>query len=90
MSPSPCLATITDVSRSGTEVPAARNVRPMTASGMPKMQPIIVAHQTIRKEKMPTHAMLPKKATYLYFSSPCFRTSGMVKTSAKLSGTRIT
>lgn len=30
MSPNPLRATITDVIRSGIEVPAARNVRPMT------------------------------------------------------------
>ena len=35
MSPSPCLATMTEVRRSGTEVPAARMVTPMITSGMP-------------------------------------------------------
>ena len=48
MSPLPCLATRTEVMRSGTEVPAARKVRPMMASGMSKVLPVVVAHQTIR------------------------------------------
>jgi hypothetical protein len=54
MSPLPWRATITEVSKSGTDVPAARNVSPITASGIPKAQPTSVAHQTIRYEYTPT------------------------------------
>ena len=56
MSPWPCLATITLVSRSGTLVPAARKVRPITAGGMPKTSPIVVAHHTMWYEATPTCA----------------------------------
>ena len=42
MSPLPCLATTTELRRSGTEVPAARKVRPMMKMGMPVKQPICV------------------------------------------------
>ena len=48
MSPFPCLATRTLVIKSGTEVPAARKVRPITTSGMPIVPPVLVAHQTIK------------------------------------------
>lgn len=48
MSPNPFLATITLVIRSGMDVPAARNVRPITSGGMPTVFPVTVAHHTIR------------------------------------------
>merc|ERR1719495_765674 len=44
ISPWPCLATSTEVIRSGTEVPAAKKVRPMTASEMPATLPMVPAH----------------------------------------------
>ena len=48
MSPRPCRATITEDIRSGTEVPAARNVYPMTTSEMPATAPTDVAHHTMK------------------------------------------
>merc|ERR1719319_1684872 len=47
ISPWPCLATRTDVMRSGTDVPAARTVRPITASEIPTTLPKMVAHQLL-------------------------------------------
>lgn len=41
MSPSPCLATMTEAMVSGTEVPAARTVMPIMLSGMFNMYPHI-------------------------------------------------
>jgi len=46
MSPSPCLATITEDNRSGTEVPAAKIVKPITTCGIPTESPKIVASST--------------------------------------------
>jgi len=48
MSPNPFLATMTLVMRSGMDVPAARNVRPITSGGIPTVLPVTVAHHTIR------------------------------------------
>jgi len=61
ISPKPFLATITLVIRSGIEVPAAKNVKPMTSGGRPTVSPVIVAHQTIRYEKTAIQSMLPTK-----------------------------
>merc|ERR1711924_581337 len=47
MSPWPCLATMTEESRSGTLVPAARNVRPMITTGILRRAPSAVAHSTM-------------------------------------------
>jgi hypothetical protein len=40
LSPKPCCATMMAESMSGTEVPAARKVRPMITEGMPAVAPI--------------------------------------------------
>ena len=53
MSPSPILATMTEERRSGTEVPAARNVTPITTVGMVSVLPMISAHATMKKEYTP-------------------------------------
>merc|ERR1719267_453828 len=53
ISPSPCLATITEDSKSGTEVPAARIVNPMTTSGIPKLRPKISASSTMQMARRP-------------------------------------
>ena len=88
MSPSPLFATITDESRSGTEVPAARRVSPSTGRGMPRASPKISAASTIRKEKMAIQAMDMKKLTKQRERQeqprqghlvPTLRVSGMVK-----------
>lgn len=42
LSPNPCCATMMAESMSGTEVPAARKVRPMITEGMPAVAPIIM------------------------------------------------
>ena len=52
ISPWPFLATITDVIRSGTLVPAARKVNPMSAESMLNVSPIRVANQTISQENI--------------------------------------
>jgi hypothetical protein len=44
MSPKPFLATRTEVMRSGMDVPAARNVNPMTSGGTSKVSP--TKHET--------------------------------------------
>eukprot|EP00353_Schmidingerella_taraikaensis_P002905 CAMPEP_0185587750 /NCGR_PEP_ID=MMETSP0434-20130131/50447_1 /TAXON_ID=626734 ORGANISM="Favella taraikaensis, Strain Fe Narragansett Bay" /NCGR_SAMPLE_ID=MMETSP0434 /ASSEMBLY_ACC=CAM_ASM_000379 /LENGTH=39 /DNA_ID= /DNA_START= /DNA_END= /DNA_ORIENTATION= len=38
---------MTDERASGMEVPAARMVRPITASGIPRQYPIVDAHHTM-------------------------------------------
>ena len=48
MSPWPALATITDVIKSGTEVPAARKVIPMVLCDKPETVQTIVAHHTMQ------------------------------------------
>jgi hypothetical protein len=48
MSPKPFLATITLVNKSGTDVPAARIVRPIISEDNPIVSPIVLAHQTIK------------------------------------------
>ena len=47
ISPKPFLATITEVIKSGTEVPAAKNVRPIMACGIAISAPITSAIQTM-------------------------------------------
>ena len=47
MSPSPILATITLVSKSGTEVPAAKRVNPMMTEGIPIVWPMISAQSDV-------------------------------------------
>ena len=46
MSPSPCKVTMTELIMSGTDVPAAKIVRPMTDCGMPRLSPITIAIHT--------------------------------------------
>jgi len=48
MSPKPFRATMTLVIKSGIDVPAAKNVRPITSGGIVKASPVMVAHQTIK------------------------------------------
>ena len=47
MSPRPFLATITDVIKSGTDVPAAKNVSPIISMGIFATWPITSAIQTM-------------------------------------------
>lgn len=63
ISPKPLRATITEVMRSGMEVPAARAVKPITSGGMRNVSPITVAHHTIRYEYAAIHRMLPRNVT---------------------------
>ena len=46
MSPLPCLATTTEERRSGTDVPAARKVRPMMKTGTLICTPMAVIPET--------------------------------------------
>lgn len=48
ISPFPCFATKTLVIKSGTDVPAAKKVNPITAGGMLAVSPATVAHHTIK------------------------------------------
>ncbi|KAH9418827.1 hypothetical protein DERP_004153 [Dermatophagoides pteronyssinus] len=50
ISPRPLRATRTDVIRSGIDVPAAKNVRPIISDGIRNVSPTCVAHQTIKYE----------------------------------------
>lgn len=63
MSPNPFLATITDVMRSGTEVPAARSVSPITSGGTWAVAPATFAHHTIRYEKKAIQTIDPINVT---------------------------
>merc|ERR1719219_1024587 len=67
MLPFPSLATRTEVMRSGTEVPAARKVSPMTASLMLRASPVTVAHHTMKYENTAIHRMLTMKAIGNHF-----------------------
>merc|ERR1719186_877042 len=72
MPPLPSLATSTEVIRSGTEVPAARKVRPITASLIPMVSPARVAHHTMKYENTAIQTMLTMKAmgkNFFLFSS---------------------
>jgi hypothetical protein len=55
ISPEPCLVTMIDDKRSGTDVPAARTVYPMTTGGTPIVLPIISVHVTMKYAKNPIH-----------------------------------
>merc|ERR1712164_91868 len=55
ISPCPSLATITEVIKSGTDVPAAKHVKPINAESIFQVSPILVAHQTIKYEKNDIH-----------------------------------
>ena len=61
ISPSPCIATNTLVNKSGTLVPAAKNVKPMISSGIFHCLPMVTANQTITYERAPTIAIDIKK-----------------------------
>lgn len=50
ISPSPIRATITLESKSGTDVPAAKNVNPIMKGGIPTVSPIVSAQPTIKYE----------------------------------------
>mmetsp|Transcript_77884 Transcript_77884/g.208113 ORF Transcript_77884/g.208113 Transcript_77884/m.208113 type:complete len:338 (-) Transcript_77884:1225-2238(-) len=80
MSPSPCLATITEESKSGTEVPAASTVSPATATGTPRELDTTVAQSTMQKEKIPIQTMAPRNPAtpYCTFWRSSRRTSGRV------------
>lgn len=63
MSPKPFLATMTEVMRSGTEVPAANSVSPITSGGTYAVAPATFAHHTIRYEKKAIQTIDPIKVT---------------------------
>mmetsp|Transcript_18875 Transcript_18875/g.40854 ORF Transcript_18875/g.40854 Transcript_18875/m.40854 type:complete len:89 (-) Transcript_18875:2274-2540(-) len=53
ISPSPIRATITLDNKSGTDVPAASTVYPITTEGTPMVFPRISVQPTIKNEKIP-------------------------------------
>ena len=57
ISPSPIRATITLDNKSGTDVPAAKNVRPIITEGMPTVFPTVSAQVTMKYENMPIHTI---------------------------------
>lgn len=77
---------MTDESKSGTDVPAARKVRPMTGSGIPMAFPNVVAHQTIKYEAMAIQMMLMKNVRGYQFRQASLRQSGTVNAKRKTSG----
>mmetsp|Transcript_19697 Transcript_19697/g.57502 ORF Transcript_19697/g.57502 Transcript_19697/m.57502 type:complete len:244 (-) Transcript_19697:1459-2190(-) len=84
MSPRPCRATMTEESRSGTEVPAARMVSPMTTSGTPIVAPKISASSTMPKDRMPTMAIEPTKVKGASHSFSGGRQSGMTQNNSSM------
>lgn len=83
MSPNPFLATMTDVMRSGTEVPAARSVSPITSGGTCAVAPATFAHHTIKYEKKAIQTidpinvigknLFPEKKKVCVSTSRCFK-----------------
>ena len=88
MSPSPLRATMTEVMRSGMDVPAARIVRPMISMGIPIVFPISSAHQTMSQEKKAIQRMAPTKVMGNQRRLLGLRTSGSVSQSGKTMGAR--
>ena len=58
ISPNPFLATMTEVIRSGTLVPAARIVIPIKLVSILNVAPIVSVHQTISVEKTAIHVKI--------------------------------
>mmetsp|Transcript_43932 Transcript_43932/g.93500 ORF Transcript_43932/g.93500 Transcript_43932/m.93500 type:complete len:261 (-) Transcript_43932:818-1600(-) len=86
MLPCPLRATRMEESASGTEVPAARMVRPMRNSGIWRMQPARAAKSTMRKERRPIHMMDMVKVMKYHVSHFSLRQSGMVNSMQVASG----
>lgn len=63
MSPNPFRATMTEVMRSGIDVPAAKKVRPITSGGILAVSPTTLAHHTIKYEYAAIHIIEPKNVT---------------------------
>jgi hypothetical protein len=58
----PYLATITLESKSGTDVPAAKKVKPMRKLGIPTVVPIVSAQPTMKYEQIPIQMMESRNA----------------------------
>ena len=89
MSPKPFLATITDVIKSGTLVPAARSVRPIMVESIFQVSPNRVTHQTINQENTAIQRILimnVKMNIPFRFCMVSYLTSGMVKVIMKFNG----
>lgn len=78
ISPKPSLVTATLVNKSGTDVPAANMVKPITMSGIPNAAPAEEDHQTMKYEYTPIHNIENTKLISQYFLYSSFRVSGMV------------
>merc|ERR1712038_1193073 len=70
ISPNPCFATMTEESKSGIDVPAARTVRPMITTGMPRKLPTIVAQSTKQTLISPIQPMDMKKLIAAHLNVP--------------------
>merc|ERR1711907_926212 len=69
---------MTDDSRSGTLVPAARNVKPMMTTGIWNSAPSALAHSTMGYVNKPIQMMDKKKVNQHSHSFPGGRQSGTV------------
>mmetsp|Transcript_585 Transcript_585/g.1699 ORF Transcript_585/g.1699 Transcript_585/m.1699 type:complete len:342 (-) Transcript_585:32-1057(-) len=80
MLPMPSRATTMEPSASGTDVPAASTVRPMTTGSRPMAQPMRVAWSTSSHDSAPISRMLIENVTmyHLPFSNRSSPQSGMV------------
>merc|ERR1712086_710744 len=86
MSPFPCIATMILLSKSGTLVPAASNVNPMTTEGIRHTQPMTVASHTMKYANTAIHAIDIKNVTMKNFSKRALVTFGIVRYNGIISG----
>mmetsp|Transcript_15101 Transcript_15101/g.14502 ORF Transcript_15101/g.14502 Transcript_15101/m.14502 type:complete len:149 (-) Transcript_15101:1016-1462(-) len=86
LSPRPFLATMTAASISGTEVPAAKNVRPIITDGIPSVAPIISTQLTMKYDKNPIHTREAINDCIAYGLLPSFLTSTIVLMKVKYKG----
>jgi hypothetical protein len=84
---SPSLATKRPANASGTLVPAANSVRPITVSGMPQVSPITVTIQTSTYEHAAIHAIdIANVNENSWRQHPGLLQSGMVTMKTKVTG----
>lgn len=84
--PSPCLATINEDTTSGTDVPAAINVSPMTESGILQVCPMMVIIQLTTYESVPIHTMHMANVSGYHFFHASFLQSGIVNVKRRRHG----
>ena len=74
---------------SGTDVPAARMVQPMTAGWMPNMQPSLDAHATMKYERIPIQSTDTPNVTMYRLFLPSSVQLGTVRVKMEVSGSAI-